>query len=350
MKFQSSTLFVNTGRKPLPGMQKKKKTSKNNIALGVCIAIIAVLCVFVGLIVHVWINYNEDVAPKEKPVAGQVSQEVDNKEPVKPEKTKKPKKEAPAKPEKEEPVPEEEPVVQEEPEAEDTGSETDISKLAAKQFKNIDGEYSFGIMNLSDGTTYIGKNKKVNNSAALAPFLAEYASNAIYLGTFDYTTDVSGYAGRDLMTMAFSQGSTDAANMLISHFGVDSLNSYFASKGYENTHFGGVIGSEESYTTSEDLVKLMNKFYNNTTFFPYSDMYKKMQNNTVDDKIMSALTEGSYGANISFTSGNETVDAAVIYTPNGNYIFVAMAETDDIAAANKAMANTAKGICKAGQQ
>ena len=64
MKLDSSTLFVNTGRKPLPAMQKKKKNNKNTVALVVCIAIIAVLCVFVGLIVHVWFNYNEEVAPK----------------------------------------------------------------------------------------------------------------------------------------------------------------------------------------------------------------------------------------------------------------------------------------------
>ena len=59
MKFNSSTLFVNTGRKPLPGMQKKKKPNKNNIALAFCIVIITVLCVFVGLIAHVWMSYDE---------------------------------------------------------------------------------------------------------------------------------------------------------------------------------------------------------------------------------------------------------------------------------------------------
>ena len=68
MKFGSSTLFVNTGRKPLSGMKKTKKVNKNTIALGICIAIIAVLCIFVGSFVRLWFAYNEE-ATSGKPIA-----------------------------------------------------------------------------------------------------------------------------------------------------------------------------------------------------------------------------------------------------------------------------------------
>ena len=96
------------------------------------------------------------------------------------------------------------------------------------------------------------------------------------------------------------------------------------------------------------ILKLMKKFYDNTSFFPYSDMYKKMTVNTVDSKIMKSLPSGAYGANMSFTYGEETMDAAIIYTSKGNFVCVAMAEGDeeDLAAADKAMANSAKKICE----
>jgi len=349
MKFQSSTLFVNTGRKPLPGMQKKKKTNKNNIALGVCIAIITVLCIFVGLIVHVWLSYNENEANKERP--SQTETEVREVKPVeeKPENTAvgKVKPQTGSKPKKPA-VKEEKPV----PENPVSGEETPAATAVNKEFKNVSAEYSFGIMNLADGSTYINNTEKIHNSAALAPFLAEYVSNGIYLGTFDYYHEVEGYLGSYLMDRAFTEGSVEAANLLINYFGADKLNKYFESKGYLNTHFEGAVGTEGSYTTSEDLVKLMNKFYQNTSFFPYSDMYKKMRNNVVDDKITKSLPDGASAVNITFTTGEETVDAAIVYTPSGNFIFVAMAEGDKagINAAHKAMSVSAKKICEALQE
>ncbi len=326
MKLDSSTLFVNTGRKPLPAMQKKKKSSKNTVALVVCIAIIAVLCVFVGLIVHVWFNYNEETV-KEQPVQ-KITTEAEKEKP----KTtvEKPKKEEEKSPNK------------------TMGEKTDISSAAEKAFKSVGGTYSFGIATLTDGYTYINNTEKIENTAVMGAFLLEYASNAIYMGSFDYSTNVSGQFGRDLMTRAFSGGHLEAAKLMIDYFGAERLNSYFASKGYENTHFD--IGSDNiGYTTAEDLIKLMRKMYDNTSFFPYSDMYSKMKTSSVDDKIAANLPEGTYLANIGFDAEGEVFDAAIVYTQSGNFIFVSMAQgSDDVLSdAKSAMANAASAICEA---
>lgn len=331
MKLDSSTLFVNTGRKPLPAMQKKKKDNKNTVALIVCIAIIAVLCVFVGLILHVWFNYNEEVAPRS---STQVTTEKKQEEMTQKPKVEKPKEQKP----KEEEAPKTVNKTQ--------GDKSPMSSAAEAAFASLDATYSFGIVNLNDGYTYINNTDRIENSAALGAFLMEYASNAIYIGTFDYSTDVAGHFGRDLMTRAFSQGSVEAANLLIQHFGVEKLNAYFEQKGYANTKFSGTIGDGSGcYTTAEDLTKLMQKMYNNTTFFPYSDMYKKMTVSTVDTKIAAALPSGTSVANIGFDAADETFDAAIVYTPSGNFIFVAMAEGDGDAAA--AMSKAASDICAA---
>ncbi len=330
MKLDSSTLFVNTGRKPLPAMQKRKKNNKNTIALAVCVAIIAVLCVFVGLIVRVWYNYNEEVKPKEP---APVVETVKEKEP-------KPK----AEPKKETPK-----KAETKPNKKYTsmGTPSDISDAADKAFESVGGTYAYGLVTLNDEYTYINNTDRINNSAALAAFLMEYASDAIYLGKFDYSTDVMGHAGRDLMTSAFSHGSVEAANLLIDHFGVDKLNAYFEAEGYANTRFGGTVGSgNECYTTAEDLIKLMKKMYNNTTFFPYSDMYNKMRVNSVDDKIAKDLPPGTSVVNISFQNAGETFDAAIVYTSSGNYMLVTMvSDTEDkISDANAAIASAASGI------
>lgn len=332
MKLDSSTLFVNTGRKPLPAMQKKKKTNKNAVALVICIAIIAVLCVFVGLILHVWFNYNEEIKPtidEGNTSVATTEEQVD----------------APKTETEEKTVPEEpksEPVVKVYTKK---GKKTDISKLAEKNYKSVGGTYSYGIVNLGDGYTYICNTDKVYNSAAMGAFLLEYVSHGIYMGSFDYTTIVAGHYGKDLMDSAFIRGSVEAANLLIEHFGVDKLNAYFAERGYKNTVFSQ--NSEESYTSVADLIKLMQKMNDNISFFPYSDMYARMQSNTSDNKISASLPDGTTVANISFETEEETIDAAIVNSDGHRFIFVSTGAgtVEDIAATNAAMAKTAAGIC-----
>ena len=334
MKFDSSTLFVNTGRKPLPSMQKRKKNNRNTIALIICIAIIAVLCVFVGSIARIWFSYNEETKPAET----KVTEETPKKTEVKP------------KPEKEEPRPEVKPKEEKKKSNPSFGEESELSRAADKAFSDFEGVYSYGYLDLSNEYTYINNTDKIYNSAALGAFLMEYASDAIYLGKFDYSTDVMGNAGRDLMTSAFSRGSVEAANLLIQHFGVDKLNTYFAKEGYTDTVFAGTIGNEESYTTSQDLIKLMKKMYSKTTFFPYSDMYSKMRVNIVDNKISAGLPSGASCVNISFENGEEIFDAAIIYLPEGkSIIFVTMAE-GDVSEAIAAINAATSAVCTPGEQ
>lgn len=331
MKLESSTLFVNTGRKPLPAMQKKKKNNnKNTIALIICIAIIAVLCIFVGSIARLWLSYNQETKGSEAHQT--VKQETKEITP------------------KAETKPEEKPEVKTKKETKKSnsaqGTPSSASKSADKAFMELEGTYSYGLYNLNDGYTYINNTEKIYNSAAMGAFLAEYVSNAIYIGQFDYYTDVAGHLGRDLMTSAFSGGSVESANLLIQHFGADKLNAYFASKGYANTVFAGGIGSDaESYTTSEDLIKLMKKMYDNTTFFPYSDIYSKMRASSVDNKIALSLPQGTSVANLSFETSDETFDGGIITTPSGSFVFVAMASDCDINTANSAISSAANAIC-----
>jgi len=102
---------------------------------------------------------------------------------------------------------------------------------------------------------------------------------------------------------------------------------YLESKGYTGTQFSDTDG--ESYTTSEDLIRLMDKMYKNTNFFPYSDMYKKMRNSSLDTAIKANLPEGCSSVNLAYISDEEMFEAGIIYTPNGNFAFVCSADSAD---------------------
>ena len=145
----------------------------------------------------------------------------------------------------------------------------------------------------------------------------------------------------------FAEGSIESANLLIEYFGADNLNAYFASKGYKDTFFGGTIGNTaESYTSTADVIKLIKKMYDNANFFPYSDMYQKMLSNSTDDKIAKLIPQGTNIANISFATEEEVFDAAVVYTPEGAFVFTAMANEfyDSPEKSYAAISAAAKGI------
>ena len=341
MRFNNSSLFVNTGRKPLSAMQRRKKNNRNNIFLGVCLAIIAVLCIFVGLIAHVWLNYDEEPAKEAKPA---VTAEENNKKVKEAEEAKKAA-EKKAKEEKKK-AEEEKKAKEEKNKYQSLGEESDYSKAVKKAFSDVDGMYAYGYVLLNDGSRYINNVAKINNSAAMSAFLVEYICAKIYTGEFDYDTYVSGYSGEQLINNLIVNGSYAASKILIGHFTPSRLNSYMAANGYPNTYFGGE--GEASYTTVEDVAALVSKVADKSGLFPYSDLYKRMRSSKVTNKIRAELPSGVSAANISSVTDGEMFDAAYIYSPNGNYIFVSMANgySDDGTKANTAMAKGALAVCE----
>lgn len=376
MRFDNSSLFVNTGRKPLPAMQKKKK-SRSTIFIGVCIAIISVLCVFVGLIVRVWINYDKtertDTEPKtvvsqtaseqndgkaeneakvsaeKKDTAGKKatdkstdkksdSKTASKKTTAKKTTTKKTAKKTTTKKTAKKTI----------SKYTSSGTASVYSEAADKCFENLGGTYAYGITMLGNGYSYINNVDKLTNSSALSAFLVEYICAKIYTGEFDYDHNVGGYTGNQLIEMLTTGGSVEAANLLIGRFTPAKINAYMQSQGYTSTHFGNAIGdgSGESCTTIADLSALMQKLVRKNTVFPYSDLYGRMKRSKVNTRIRAALPQGTTVANISSSVNGECFDAGVVYTPSGNFIFIAAVNgyTDDGTAANTAIAGAAKAL------
>ena len=160
MRFKNnSSLFVNTGRKPLSAMQRRKKNNRNNIFLGVCLGVIVVLCIFVGLIARVWINYDE--APEET-VNPAVVAEENTKKPKETEKAKKDaEKKAAEKKAQEEKKKQEEEEKKKAEKYKSFGEESDYSKALAKAFAGSEGEYAYGYYLANDGSRYINNVDKI---------------------------------------------------------------------------------------------------------------------------------------------------------------------------------------------
>lgn len=356
MRFNSSSLFVNTGRKPLSTMQKRKN-NKNNVFLAVCVVIIAVLCIFVGLIVRVWVNYDGDNSEKQeiKTTAVVQEQKTEAKEKTKTdkdttaEKAKTTDKKNSEKKTASKKTAKKATTKKAVPEYPVEGTESEYSKAVDKYFEKLTGTYAYGIYFMDGSHKYVKNTDKISNSAALGAFLTEYICAKIYTGEFDYDTNVGGQSGNSLIDKLIREGSVDAANTLINYFTPEKLNAYMTSKGYSSTYFGGIISDGNpngSYTSVNDVIALMQNFYNKSKLFPYSDLYKRMRQSQVNSRSRNQLPYETTVANVSLADSNEMFDAAIIYTPKGNYMFVAFANgyNDDGSAANTAMAGGAKAL------
>lgn len=352
MRFNSSSLFVNTGRKPLSAMQKKKH-SKHNIFLSLCIAIIAVLCIFVGLIARVWINYNDNTTHEvnTKVVNSETAntKTAEKTNPAKEKETAKAKKEDEEKKEKTKKKTTKKTAKKTTQKYSSEGTESEYSKALDKYFENLGGTYAYGFSFIDGTQKYIKNTEKISNSTAVSAFLAEYICAKIYTGEFDYDTNVGGQSGNTLIDNLIRNGSTDAANTLINHFTVEKLNAYMTANGYTSTHFGGTItdtNENGNYTSINDMMSLIKKLYDKSNVFPYSDLYKRMRQCRVNSRIRNNLPYETTVANISLANSKEMFDAAIVYAPSGNYIFVATANGfgDDGTAANTAIAGGARAL------
>ncbi len=365
MRFNSSSLFVNTGRKPLSTMQKRKN-NKNNIFLILCVVIIAVLCIFVGLIVRVWINYDSSDKPETKTTAvvqndskkttTDTSANNSNKKDSdkKTDKTDNPKKQTADKTAKKTTKKSTKKATKKTtkkntPDYACEGKENEYSKAVDKQFEKLTGTYAYGIYLMDGSYKYIKNTANINNSTALSSFLVEYICAKIYSGEFDYDTNVAGQSGNSLIDKLIREGSVDAANALINYFTPEKLNAYMSAKGYSSTHFESPISAENasgSYTSVNDIMALMQNIYNKSRLFPYSDLYKRMRQSNVNSRIRNKLPYETAVANISLAYSDEMFDAAIVHAPSGNYMFIALANgfSDDGTAENTAMADGAKAL------
>lgn len=348
MRFDNSSLFVNTGRKPLSTMQKRKRNTRNKIFLALFLSIVVILCVFVGLIVHVWINYDADEQGASEAQTAQVRQDKPEEDAEK-KAEQKAQRDAEAKRKAEEKKKAEEEKAANAALKYDTfGAANDCTKAVDKAFSSLDGTYAYEISVMGSGYQYICNTAQIKNSTALSAFLIEYICAKIYTGEFDYDTNVSGYSGNSLIDSLIRDGSIDSANLLISHFTPAKLNAYMEAQGYTSTHFGAQLadGSGESFTTASDVTALIQKMYDKSKIFPYSDLYKRMRQSRVNTRIRAALPYETAVANISSAAPGECFDAGIVFSPAGNYIFVALASgySDDGTRANTAIADGARAV------
>ena len=201
-----------------------------------------------------------------------------------------------------------------------------------------EGEYSVSVMDLNANDRITINNERTKSNGLIKLFIMATAYNEVDAGRLDESAIVS-----DIERMIMTD-SNDAANNLLTTMGdtdgtrddqdiakgVDKLNEYCRRNSYKDTKLEGKIedsGNEQTYTTVEDVRKLLSSIFNGTCVNSnYSTkMLDIMKLQTITDMIPSTLTDAEVRNKTGEQSGI-IQDSAIISTENANYIIVISAK------------------------
>ena len=186
------------------------------------------------------------------------------------------------------------------------------------------------------GVHYFNQDKDIssNNSAptisasVIKVFIMEYAFTQA-----DLTEMLEGKAINDWIISMIQQSDNDAANILITHFGMEQLNESFQTQGYQDTRLERLMldnearnQGKENYTSLNDCMFFLKKLYQQQGDYPYSTMLNIMEGQTLRTKIPSKLSEDILVANKTGELDNIENDIGLVLTEKNPFAIVVLSQ------------------------
>ena len=186
------------------------------------------------------------------------------------------------------------------------------------------------------GVHYFNQDKDIssNNSAptisasVIKVFIMEYAFTQA-----DLTEMLEGKTINDWIISMIQQSDNDAANILITHFGMEQLNESFQTQGYQDTRLERLMldnearnQGKENYTSLNDCMFFLKKLYQQQAVYPYSTMLNIMEGQTLRTKIPSKLSEDILVANKTGELDNIENDIGLVLTEKNPFAIVVLSQ------------------------
>lgn len=179
-----------------------------------------------------------------------------------------------------------------------------------------------------------GKELSSNNSAStvsasvIKVFVMEYA-----LTQADPNEIVDGKSVNDWLLPMIQQSDNAAANTLISHFGIETLNQFFQTQGYQDTHLERLMldndaraQGKENYTSLNDCMSFLKRLYQQRATEPYATMLEIMEGQTLRTKIPSKLSTDIVVANKTGELDDAENDIGLVLTKDNPFALVVLTQ------------------------
>lgn len=217
-------------------------------------------------------------------------------------------------------------------------------KLFKAAFESYSGSLSYEFHMYGDDKRCSAGGGKQKSASLIKLFIMEYAFSLVQNGKISLDDTVGGSKLSSLIESMITVSDNNATNILIDKFTMDKINSYIKSQGYTDTVLqrkmldtAAAARGEENYTSASDVMKFLDRLYAGKESYPMSEMLSVMKRQKVSTKLRRNMPSGIEMASKTGELTDTENDAAIVFTPKGDYAVVCMAEGGNTYAAKEAM-------------
>ncbi len=220
--------------------------------------------------------------------------------------------------------------------------------------QQFDGEYSVYVNDVNQNFVYVYQNKPMPSASMIKVFILAKAYEEINKGTLAESEihtlrrdEIVGGAGniqgkpvgsqlsiKYLLEQMIVESDNIATNIMIERLGMDNINNYIQQHGYKDTRlqrrmmdFAAQQQGRENYTSVNDLGNIFLQMYKHTCVNEAMDekMLDILKGQTDNDKIPQGLPQGTEVAHKTGELPGVYNDGGIIYTKQGDYLLVVLA-------------------------
>ncbi len=201
-------------------------------------------------------------------------------------------------------------------------------KLDTAALTKSAGKVYYGVHYFNTNQDFSSKNSEPTSAANIIElFIMDYA-----LAQSDGANQlINDQALTDWLKPMIQQNDLNATNVLIDHYGIDQLNTYFKEQGYTDTRIerrmvdiNVRITAEDNYTSLNDCLKLLEKIYDSREKEPQKTMLDLLKGQVIRTKIPAKLSKDVTVANITGEQQNVENDIGIVLTKDQPFALVVL--------------------------
>lgn len=206
------------------------------------------------------------------------------------------------------------------------------AKLNASALTKSAGKVYYGVQYLKSKQEFSSKNSERTIAANIIElFIMDYA-----LAQKDGSNQViEDKPLNEWLTPMIQQNDINATNVLIDHYGMGNMNSYFKDQGYPDTYIERRMvdinvrsTDKDNYTSLNDCMKLLKKIYDGRDKEPQKTMLDILKGQVIRTKIPAKLPNNITVANITGEQQNVENDIGIVLTKDNPFVIVIL--TNDV--------------------
>ena len=217
---------------------------------------------------------------------------------------------------------------------ETNGKKNELEELLRSIVSERTGRWSIYVKNMTTGeTAEVNADEKHYPASLVKLFCLGAVLESEELGKLEENETIDGE-----LTKMITISDNWSFNDLVKRIGRDSVNLWIAANGYDSTEVrNGLVPSgnsdgirsedgKESETTARDCGKFLERVYlrTNVSREASSKMLNLLRNQTRKGKIPAGVPEPAETANKTGETDDVCHDAAVVWSPNADYVIVVM--------------------------